>query len=61
MNSGRGKYRLEPSPKELDMRLASIADRLMFMVLESTVMVAMLMLDGLSMEGGLLGGGMRSF
>lgn len=59
-DSGRGEDRPEHGPRELGIRLASTAARLMFMVLERAVMVVVRMLDGLFVESGLLDGGMRS-
>ena len=60
IESSRGIDRLECGRRELGIRLASTATRLVIMVLEYAVMVVMPMLGGLFVEGGLLDGGMYS-
>ena len=60
IDSRRGIDRPERGPRDLGIRLASTATRLVIMVLRSAVMVVMLMFGGLFVEGGLLDGSMRS-
>jgi hypothetical protein len=60
IDSGRGIDRPECGRRELSIRLARTATRLVFMVLECAVMVMMPVLGGLFVESGLLDGGMYS-
>ena len=60
IDSRRGIDRPERGPRDLGIRLASTATRLVIMVLRSAVMVVMFMFGGLFVEGGLLDGSMRS-